>query len=276
MTVPLQQLSQSYPVWFCDIWGVLHNGVSPFGKTVDALERHRKNGGTVILVTNSPRTSLGVMQQLDEIGVARQAYDGLATSGDVTRTLMEQQGGQKIYHLGPERDLSIFAGLALRRVALAEADFVVCTGLRDEFHERPGDYRREFDAMLARGLIMISANPDKIVRKGDQLIYCAGALAEVYESLGGGVLMAGKPHPPIYDLAMARAGLNPSDKEKVLAIGDGPETDILGAARYGLDCILITGGINAGSDVEAAVRLQVPGARIILAVPELDWHFTSL
>ena len=276
MTVPLQQLSQSYPVWFCDIWGVLHNGVSPFGKTVDALERHRKNGGTVILVTNSPRTSLGVMQQLDEIGVARQAYDGLATSGDVTRTLMEQQGGQKIYHLGPERDLSIFAGLALDRVALAEADFVVCTGLRDEFHERPGDYRPEFDAMLARGLIMISANPDKIVRKGDQLIYCAGALAEVYESLGGTVLMAGKPHPPIYDLAMARAGLNPPDKEKVLAIGDGPETDILGAARYGLDCILITGGINAGSDVEAAVRLQVPGARIILAVPELDWHFTSL
>lgn len=274
----MQQFSDEYPVWFCDIWGVVHNGVVPFPITIAALTRHRKRGGTVILVTNSPRSHLGVEKQLLEIGVDPESHDRIVTSGDVTQVLMTLHGGRGVYHLGPERDLSIYAGTGVARVPLDAAEAVLCTGLFDDLNDRLEDYEPLLDGLKARGLTMICANPDKIVKKGERMLYCAGKLAEMYQARGGEVLMAGKPFAPIYDLAMAEAQritIRDVGRDEVLAIGDGPETDIRGAADYGLAALLVAEGVTDASEglhaAEAAVLAAVPHARIVKTVHDLAW-----
>lgn len=278
----MPSVSLRYPLWLCDIWGVIHNGYTPFTVNTAALAEHRRKGGTVLLVTNSPRTATGVEKQLRDIGVDPASHDGIVTSGDVTRDLIVQHGGGKLFHLGPSRDLSIFEGLAVARVPLAEAKAVLCTGLFDDQAETPADYGAMLAEMRARDLEMICANPDKIVRKGDRILYCAGALADAYAALGGRVLMAGKPYAPIYDLAFAQASKLANrafPKAETLAIGDGPETDIKGAADYGLDTVLVAGGIldaAAGlAAAEAAVKGLVPHARIIATLHDLGKLPTS-
>jgi HAD superfamily hydrolase (TIGR01459 family) len=270
----MKKLSATFPVWFCDIWGVVHDGQKPFAKTCTTLAKHRDSGGTVILVTNSPRTSQGVEKQLHGIGVDRSSYDAVVTSGDVTRTLMVQQGGGKLFHLGPARDSSIFTGLDVEKVELQHCTAVLCTGLFDDRNETPADYLVMLADIKNRALPFICANPDKVVRIGPDLIYCAGALAEEFSKLGGNVLMAGKPFTPIYDLALRTAEKLRNQaltKDQILGIGDGPETDIKGATDYGLACVLITGGINSGDDIRMNVENAVPNARILADMPELDW-----
>lgn len=274
--ISIQRLSAEFPVWFCDIWGVVHNGREPFAKTVMALAAHRKAGGRVILVSNSPRSADGVVRQLQQIGVDAQSYDAAVTSGDVTRDLMLRHGERGLFHLGPERDLSLFTGLDVERVALEKAGAVVCTGLFHDDRETPGDYSALLAEIKERSLVFICANPDKQVRKGNTLLYCAGALAEIYSNLGGKVLMAGKPFAPIYDLARSKArGLAGKDAA-ILAIGDGPETDILGAADQGIPCLYVSGGVrdhvaDMASEL-AEIQSLVPHAKLLGAVPELDWN----
>lgn len=274
----MQNLSLAYPVWLCDIWGVVHDGLSPYGNAVAALLWHRQQGGTVVLVSNSPRTSNGVATQLDGIGVARSCYDAIVTSGDVTRVLIESEGGGRVFHLGPERDLSILEGLDVARVPLTEAHAVLCTGLFDDDRETPDDYGALLQEIKARDLTMICANPDRVVRVGSRLLYCAGALAEAYAKIGGRVSMAGKPHKPIYDLALAeakRARGEDFGSRDVLVIGDGPETDIRGAADYGLDALLIAAGVTDAADgletVGSRVQIAIPHARIVGVLAELVW-----
>ncbi len=260
----MRELSARYPVWFCDVWGVVHNGVAPFPWAIDALNNHRRGGGIVILVSNSPRTCAGVERQLKGLGVDPESFDAVVTSGDVTRVLVEDHGCGKVYHLGPERDLSIFHGLAVTSAPLAEAHAVLCTGLFDDRSETPEDYTPLLTDMRKRGLVMICANPDKTVRYGGRLLYCAGSLAEVYAAMGGEILMAGKPFRPIYDLAMTKAAEirgSAVDLKQVLAIGDGPETDIKGAAAYGIDAVLIA---EEGDEI-------VRGAHIVGTMPRLAW-----
>ncbi len=274
----MKNLSVKYPVWFCDVWGVVHNGVAPYEAAGRCLSRHREAGGTVILVTNSPRTSTGVAKQLTQIGVPAEAYDAIVTSGDVTQTLMHDHARGKVFHVGPGRDLSIFAGGGVERVALEEANAVLCTGLVHDDVETPDDYKEQLARFKQMGLPMICANPDKIVRNGNRLLYCAGALAERYADIGGTVLMAGKPYAPIYELALktaARIRGAQVEKSQVLAIGDGPETDIRGAADFGFDALLIADGVldaSAGLDaVQAHVQKLVPHARIVKTLPYLAW-----
>ena len=274
----MKKLSAEFPIWFCDIWGVVHNGYTPFVATVATLAAHRKASGIVILVTNSPRTSAGVAAQITEIGVDPNSYDAIVTSGDVTRDLMVARGRGKLFHLGPDRDHSIFSGLAVERVSLAEAKAVLCTGLFDEISETPDDYRDMLAEMKQRDLLMICANPDKIVRKGDKIYFCAGALADAYTEIGGPVALAGKPFAPIYDLAVATAEkirVRAISKTEILGIGDGPDTDIKGAADYGLSVVLVANGITDASlglaHAEAQVRQRVPYANIITTVTHLAW-----
>ncbi len=274
----MQRFSDAYAVWFCDIWGVVHNGVAPFPITVAALKRHRAKGGTVILVTNSPRSNLGVETQLREIGVDPASHDGIVTSGDVTQVLMRLHGGEGVYHVGAARDHSIYDGTGVSRVGLDDAQAVLCTGLFDDLNDRLEDYEPLLEDMKRRGLTMICANPDTIVKKGDRILYCAGKLAEIYAARGGEVLMAGKPFAPIYDLAMAEARRitgRDIDRPDILAIGDGPETDIRGAADYGLDALLVAEGVTDASEglhvAEAEVLRAVPHARIVATVHDLSW-----
>jgi HAD superfamily hydrolase (TIGR01459 family) len=274
----MQDLSERFPVWFCDVWGVLHDGVHVFAGTVDTLTRHRAHGGLVILVSNSPRTAAGVALQLAGLGVPATCHDAIVTSGDVTRSLAVKESGGKVFHLGSERDVSIFEDLPLQRTSLEEAHAVLCTGLFDDVHETPADYSDLLRQMRDLALPMICANPDKMVRKGSRLLYCAGALAEAYAALGGTVQMAGKPFPPIYDLAHSQAeslGKRRFAKRDILAIGDGPETDIKGAADYGIAAVLVADGLtDASNGLEAAerkVKATVPGADIVRTVRQLHW-----
>ena len=273
--ISINRLSTDYPVWFCDIWGVVHNGHDPFTTTVNALAQHRKNGGRVILVSNSPRSADGVVLQLNQIGVDPASYDAAVTSGDVTRDLMLRHGGGKLYHLGATRDLSLFAGLDVERVPLEQAGAVICTGLVHDDRETPDDYVELLATIKARDLTFICANPDKRVRKGNALVWCAGALAENYQGLGGKVLMAGKPYAPIYELARSKAASLAGKTAPILAIGDGPETDILGAANQGIPCLYVTGGVRdhvEDMSVELAeIKALVPNANIVAAVSELQW-----
>jgi HAD superfamily hydrolase (TIGR01459 family) len=185
--------------------------------------------------------------------VPPEAFDAVVTSGDVTIGLMERETGDRVLHIGPERDLSLFdavaeaTGAQLRLVSLADAQYALCTGLRDDETETPDDYEPELQAMAVRAMTMICANPDIVIHRGETLVHCAGALARRYEDLGGSVVYAGKPHGPIYDRALAlaeRARGAPVERSRVLAIGDGMKTDIMGATRAGLDALFVTGGIH--------------------------------
>lgn len=217
--------SQGYDVILCDIWGVLHDGVQSHPAAADALFRIRQRGGTVILVSNAPRPAYSVVPHLDELGVPRHAWDGIVTSGDVTRAVLEASH-EPYFWLGPERDYPLFEGLAARSATLEEAPVLVCTGLLHDERETPDDYREILARARARGVTFLCANPDLVVERGGELVFCAGALAEAYADLGGEVIFAGKPHKPIYDAALdvaASLRKRDTDMSKVLAIGDALE-----------------------------------------------------
>jgi len=245
----LEPLVRDYDAVLCDVWGVVHNGLEAFPAACDALMRFRAEGGTAILVTNAPRSGAAVSRILDRLKVPREAYDAITSSGDVTRGIVEKRLNETVFHLGPERDLSIFAGLDVKFALLETADYVVCSGLFDDTTETPDNYRDMLAALRARSLLMVCANPDIVVERGDTLVYCAGALADAYATLGGNVLYCGKPHPPIYELALStaarlRGGKTPA-RNRVLAIGDSVRTDLKGAAAFGLACMFVTSGIHA-------------------------------
>jgi len=243
----IKDLGAGYRAWLVDIWGVMHNGHRGFPRAVAATRSFRAQGGIVVLLSNSPRPSPSVQEQLRRLDVPGDAYDATVTSGDLTRHELEKHKGAVVFHLGPERDLPIFQDLAVRRGGPEEAELVVCSGLIDDETETPDDYVRLLRALAARKLSMICANPDHLVERGDRLVYCAGALASLYEREGGAVVYAGKPHAPIYLLALetisALAG-RVVPRSEVLAIGDGINTDIAGAASLGIDSVFVASGLH--------------------------------
>jgi HAD superfamily hydrolase (TIGR01459 family) len=240
-------LAHDYDVLLCDVWGVVHNGIAAYAHACDALMRARARGAVVILITNAPRQSEVVARQLEKLHVPRETYDAIVSSGDVTRAVIEARAGQSLFHLGPERDRSIFTGLA-QLAPLESADYVVCSGLDNDDVETPEDYRARLETMLARKLFMVCGNPDAVVERGDKLVYCAGSIADLYATMGGEVLYAGKPYRPIYDMALAKAQAAAGAKiatSRVLAIGDSVRTDLKGARTIGVDFLFVTSGIHA-------------------------------
>ncbi len=249
----LGSLASGYDLILCDVWGVLHNGQTCYAAAADALTQFRRRGGRVVLITNAPRPNPPVRQQMDIIGVPHDAYDAVVTSGDVTLASIMERGDAPLYHIGPERDLALFAaieglgGRAPRLSGLAEAQYAVATGLFRETTDTPEAYNSVLAKMLARGMPMICANPDLVVHVGSELRYCAGAVAERYVVQGGTVIYAGKPHAPIYEAALklgAEARGEPVSRDRVLAIGDALRTDVAGAVLQGLDVLFITAGIH--------------------------------
>ncbi len=237
-----------YDVLLCDIWGVVHNGIAAHAAACDALIRFRADGGTVVLITNAPRPSPWVVRQLAGLGVPASAYDDVMTSGDLTRNVIAGRRGDAVFHIGPQRDLSIFDGLDVRFTPVESADYVVCSGLFNETMETPEDYRDLVAAMHGRGLFMVCANPDLVVERGAERFYCAGAIADLYDAAGGVVLYTGKPHRPIYDAALAKAaGVRgaAAAPARTLAIGDSLRTDMTGARALGIDGLFVSGGIHA-------------------------------
>ncbi len=245
----LAELAPRYDALLCDIWGVIHDGVTAWSDACEALVRWRAEVGPVILISNSPRPGPEVARQLDQLGAPRAAWSAIVTSGDVTRTLLAARAPGPAWRIGPARDDALYEGLGLEFAPLDKATFIACSGPDDDEVETPDDYRERLVAARARDLEMVCANPDLVVQRGSRLIYCGGALAALYESLGGRVLMAGKPHPPIYRLARAEAdaaAARPLKAARILAIGDGLATDLKGAMAAGLEALYVGSGIDGG------------------------------
>lgn len=277
----VQDIGKGYRAWFVDIWGVMHNGRTAFPEASAATRAFRDQGGVVVLLSNSPRPSPAVQEQLREFGVPDGAYDATVTSGDLTRHELGKHAGARVFHLGPERDRAIFDGLDIALTGPEEAELVVCSGPFNDDVETPDDYTGLLGALAARGLLMICANPDHMVERGHRLVYCAGALAAVYETFGGKVIYAGKPHVPVYELALETAGRlagETLDRARVLAIGDGLKTDIAGAGSFGIDAVFVASGLHApgegGEALDAAHLTQLfgqEGRRPIAAMRGLQW-----
>jgi HAD superfamily hydrolase (TIGR01459 family) len=278
----LSEIAADYDLLLCDVWGVVHNGRESYAAACDALVRFQAERGPVILVSNAPRPSAPIHDQLDSLGVPRQAWASVVTSGDATRALLAERAPGPVWKLGPERDWPLYAGLELQAAELADAAFICCTGPFNDETETPEDYRERFVGAVARDLEFICANPDIVVQRGETLIYCGGALAQLYESLGGRVLMAGKPYPAIYARALAEAerrlGRAP-DRRRILCVGDGLPTDIRGANAQDLDALFIANGIHGLEAVgpdglnRAAVAdlLRQDGLSARYAMADLVW-----
>ena len=250
----ISEISESYDALFCDLWGCVHDGLTPFAEAVAALKAFRAKGGTVMMVTNAPRPHAPVRRQLERLGVPSDAYDGIATSGDSARAAMLRGAvGGKVYFIGQSHDQDFFTPLELienpvviSQVALEQAEGIVCCGPFDPLAD-PDEMWARFLQAKARGLKLLCANPDIVVDRGETREWCAGALAKLYTEMGGESLYFGKPHPPIYDLARRRLEALGKDipDSRILCVGDGILTDIDGAMGEDLDSLFITGGLAA-------------------------------
>ena len=261
----LHDLTKDVDVILSDVWGVIHDGVHGFPEACKALQTFRAQGGTVIMITNAPRPADSVQRQLRKMDISDETYDAIVSSGDLTRSFVASRLEQPLLQIGPERDNPMFRGLDVKFTTLENAEYIVCTGPYDDEVETEENYRGMMEEALKRNLTLVCANPDMVVERGHRLITCAGAIAELYRSLGGEVIFYGKPHRPIYDRALElaaekRGGATPSSR--ILAIGDSVLTDLTGANLMGLDCLFLTRGIHSadfeGLDIadEFAVRRQ--------------------
>ena len=254
MTIPLHAglapLAAAYDAYICDLWGVLHDGVRAFPEGVACLERLRDRGAKIAVLSNAPRRAAEVEARMNELGIAPGLYDLVLSSGEVTwRHLKTRRDpwyaklGQRCYHIGPDRDRGLRAGLGFDFVEdLATADFLLNTGAH-KTSSTLDDYALELEAGAGRKLPMVCANPDLEVIRGGQREICAGLLAQRYEDLGGEVRYHGKPLAEVYEDCLAALGV--SDRSRVAALGDSLRTDIAGAEAAGIGAVLVAGGIHA-------------------------------
>jgi HAD superfamily hydrolase (TIGR01459 family) len=285
MTAPtlaggLAEIASRYDVLLCDIWGVIHNGREAFPAACQALARFKAERGPVVLISNAPRPNRLVVEHLAGLGCGPDSFSEIATSGDATRDLLAARAPGPFWKLGPDRDDPIYEGLGLSFAPHDAAAAISCTGPYDDETETAEDYRERFEGCVARGLEMVCANPDIVVQRGDKLIPCGGALAQLYEALGGKVAMAGKPHPAIYDLALRRAAAllgRKVDRARVLCVGDGLGTDVRGANAQHLDVLFIAAGIH-GQEIIRDGQVDVSIAEHMLAIEGLHaaWAMAEL
>jgi HAD superfamily hydrolase (TIGR01459 family) len=280
LTSGLSELAPSYDALICDVWGVIHDGHKAHPAAAEALRRFREKHGPVVLLTNAPRLPGEVAAQCAQYGLPSGCYDAIVSSGGAARAELDRRAAKareagkalRLYYVGPDKDLPILEGLDYKSSSAEEAELAFCTGLVDDLTETVEDYAERLAAMRRRGLTMICANPDLVVHRGPKLCFCAGALAREYEKLGGTAIYYGKPHLPIYDEARRAIGT----AKRPLAVGDGLNTDILGANRAGLDVLFIADGVH-GEEVEPytaghlANLFDKAGVEALAACRSLRW-----
>jgi HAD superfamily hydrolase (TIGR01459 family) len=274
----LSEIASRYDAAICDVWGVVHNGREAFQGAIDAMRRFRDLRGPVVLLSNAPRPEEGVRAMFEKLAIPLDFYDAIVTSGGEARgdLLRRTAKGEtlELFYLGPARDHPLFEGLNVKVVGADQAELVLCTGLYDDEKDAPDDYRALLETFKARGLSFLCANPDIVVQRGDRLIYCAGAIARLYERIGGEVVYYGKPYAPVFKAALREARKRAKTTHP-LVIGDGLETDILGANRLNLDALFISGGIHSAEfrDNPSALGdlLASSGAHAIGVMPALMW-----
>jgi HAD superfamily hydrolase (TIGR01459 family) len=258
----LAEIAGRHDALICDVWGVVHDGQRHHPAAAEALYRFKEKHGPVVLLTNAPRVPAEVAAQCASYGLPPDCYDAIVSSGGAARDELARRSAARtlrLYYIGPERDLPMIEGLDISRAGLDEAQVVLVIGLRDDMRETPDDYAGELSAMRARGLVMLCANPDLVVHRGERLLYCAGSLAQAYEALGGSVIYYGKPHLPVYESALAAlAGLRGRQAERPLAVGDGLLTDIKGANGAGIEALFIADGVH-GEDIAPYTEEHLAG-----------------
>ncbi len=277
------ELLSRYDALFCDVWGVVHNGLTAFEGACAALKHFRDNGGTVILVSNAPVPKARVEFMLKRCHVPEDTWDDIVSSGDIALTHVKERGFTSLYCIGPqERDAALFKALTARSVPLIEAQAVICTGLTDDRVETPEDYRPILAKALKLKLPFVCANPDLVVDVGGTMLYCAGAIADIYQHMGGPVYWAGKPHLSAYETAhhKAEALRNKNvPRDKCLVIGDAVRTDLKGAENFACDALFVASGIHRHETMDGAnlspqklASLFTPGTpSAIGAMVELRW-----
>ncbi|RJF81829.1 TIGR01459 family HAD-type hydrolase [Azospirillum cavernae] len=283
----ISSVIDQYDGFILDLWGVLHDGERAYPGVPDCLDRMNAAGKTLCLLSNAPRRTDGVIAKLAGMGLGRDRYHHVMTSGEATYEALRDRAdpwharlGRRLYHIGPERDADVYDGLGYSVAAAPEdADFVLNTGIV-VFGETLADYQPQLDACLRARLPMICANPDLIVMVGPQMVICAGTLAARYDEMGGDVTQHGKPYASVYDRCLSLMGI--TDKRRILAVGDSLRTDVAGANAAGLDVALVTAGIHQeelggaawGESVDAA-KLQAVADAVghtpTYAVPSLRW-----
>ncbi|MGN6488874.1 MAG: TIGR01459 family HAD-type hydrolase [Devosia sp.] len=269
----LREIAPNYDAILSDVWGVLHNGAVAHPGAVEALVNYRRQGGRVVLITNAPRPAPPIIEMLDGMGIVREAYDALVSSGGATRAILAAEyRGKTVHYVGPpvEND-ALFEGLDITLGPAEAASAVVVTDLDDD-DETPDMYEDRIRLWLSRHLPMLCANPDRVVEDGDRIIYCGGAIADLYEAHGGMIRMIGKPYKPIYTEALhqaERAIGRPLERSRILAIGDSVRTDAIGAAGAGLDLLFITGSIHA-AELDAFGQPDPKAIEALLAPSEAN------
>ena len=249
----LSEIASGHDALICDVWGVVHDGKRHHPAAAQALHRFKEEHGPVVLLTNAPRVPEEVATQCSSYGLPADCYDAIVSSGGAAREELARRSATRtlpLYYIGPDRDLPMIRGLDVRRADIADAEVALAIGLRDDMTETPEDYAGELEALAARGLTMLCANPDLVVHRGDRLLYCAGALAQGYQAIGGKVTYYGKPHLPVYESALAALGAVLGHKPlRPLAVGDGLLTDIKGANAAGIEALFIADGVH-GEEIE--------------------------
>ena len=268
----LGQIADDYDAILCDVWGVIHNGRQPFQAACEALERFRDRG-PVILITNSPQPSVSIPATFLQIGVPGEFWDAIVTSGDATIDELARRAPGPAFKIGPERDDPLYLGLEMNFTDLDSASFISCTGMFDD-NEHPDDYVELLGEARSRNLDLVCANPDMRVKIDGKLVWCGGALAKIYEDMGGTVIYAGKPHPPIYRLCKAWLSevmdYVPSP-ERILCIGDNIFTDLVGAQREAMDCLFIQDGLYGDTETKFRTLMTTHGISARYTAPHLSW-----
>lgn len=287
-TVGFAPLAARYDSFIVDLWGTLHNGIEPLPGALDCLEQLKAAGKSIALLSNAPFRTSVVIELIDRIGVPRELYDCVLSSGEVAWHAVAGRTdpwhaalGRRAAFIGNDRHRSMLDNPHIEEAdGVADADFVMCTGPRQAAHT-VDDYLPELAVAAGRDLPMICANPDREVIRGEAREICAGAIAERYETeLGGDVAWHGKPFRPVFDEVLRM--LEEPPRARVLMVGDGVHTDIAGAAAAGLDAVLVCGGIHAtalgitpGEAPEAAALdgfLREHGQSPRYAAARLQWE----
>ena len=263
----LAAVPERYRLILCDIWGCVHDGMRLYPGAAERLRGWRGEGRSVVLITNAPRTTEAIEEHLRGVGLPRDCWDWIASSGEAGIAALTGLD-RPVGFIGTSDDREILEGRRVRFADGGDFDELACTGL-DGRRQCVEDYRDELEALARRDVLMHCLNPDRVVVHGGVERACAGALADMYDALGGRVTWYGKPFPAIYRHSLSLAGNPPPGQ--VLAIGDALQTDVLGAARMGFDCVFVTGGIHAGEDFppDFAERNSLGDWRPIAVVPAL-------
>jgi len=272
--INFSEVSEEYDALICDVWGVIHNGRELFSGINECLKNYKVNNRVIILLSNAPRPAIYVEKMLESLGFKRELYNDIITSGDLTKkSLNDNLFGTNCFHIGPDRDLNIFDDTKVKRVDFDEADFIFVTGLFDDESEDEDDYIDLLSKAKERGMILVCANPDLLVQRGDELIPCAGLISKKYDEIGGKTVNIGKPFSPIFEEAISLIERTKKiKKSRILVIGDGLDTDIKGANLINLDSLLVLGGLFSNNSKDKIIEsIENKGIYPNYFANELKW-----